>query len=141
MGAETKAKVIDGLACSSTPLPVMRALDILTECTGLMDAANNAESDAAMFGAIAKQLGGGKLRDLLPRILAGTKVKTPEGDVVLSSGELIDHAFDGHFGSLPAVFAFAVEVSFADFFEGFARVAAQLKAKAEARAKLAKPSP
>lgn len=133
--ADAKVKVCDGLTCSSTPLPVMRALDILTECTGLMDAANNADSDIAMFGAVAKQLGGGKLRDLLPRILAGTKVKTTEADVLLDSGEMIDHAFDGKMGALPAVFAFAVEVSFMDFFEGFARVAAQLKAKAEAKAK------
>lgn len=137
MAAEAKARVCDGLACVSMPLPVMRALDIITECTGLLEAANNAESDVAMFGAIAKQLGS-KLRDLLPRILAGTKVKTPDGDVTLNSVEMIDLAFDGHFGALPAVFAFAVEVSFLDFSEGFARVAAQVKAK---RAKMAAPKP
>lgn len=135
MSAEAKARICDGLACSSMPLPVMRALDILTEATGLMDAATNADSDMAMFGAVAKQLGGGKLRELLPRILAGTKVKTSEGEVLLDSPEMIDHAFDGKMGALPAVFAFAVEVSFMDFFEGSARVAAQLKAKAEAKAK------
>lgn len=133
MGAEPKARVCDGLSCVSMPLPVMRALDILTECTGLMEAANDADSDAAMFGAVAKQLGNGKLRDLLPRILAGTKVKTPDGEVTLNAPEMIDLAFDGHFGALPAVFAFAVEVSFLDFFEGFARVAAQLKAKRDAK--------
>lgn len=125
MAAEPKTRVIDGLACTSTPLPVMRALNIITECTGLMEAMD-AGSDVAMFGAVAKELGG-KLDDLLPRILAGTKIKTPEGDVTLNTGAMIDHAFDGRMGALPAVFAFACEVSFRDFFGGLVRLIAQLK--------------
>lgn len=123
MAAQAKNKAIEGVACSSMPLPPFRSLDLLPELSGLMDA-NGArlEDDQAVFVALAKNLGGGKLRKLLPEILAGTKLAIAESStpLTLNTVEAIDLAFDGRMNLLAPVVAFALEVSFRDFFAGLA---------------------
>lgn len=129
MAAEPKVKNIEGLTVKSTPLPVMRALDLVPELADLLDP--TAESDVAMFAAVAKGLRG-RLRQLLPQILAGTTVTvTLNGDpkpISLNSPEAIDLAFDGHMRAFIPVVAFALEVSFRDFFEGGAQAVKALRA-------------
>ncbi len=129
--AASQTKLIEGLAVKSTPLPPMRALDLVPELAAAFDP-SGAENDIGMFIAVAKGLGGGKLRHLLPQILAGTTVTiTQNGQpvpVMLTSPEALDLAFDGHMRAFIGVVAFALEVSFRDFFEGGAQTVKGLRA-------------
>lgn len=133
--AESVTTSIEGLIVKSTPLPPFRALDLVPEIVGLIEPNASADSDAAMFAAILRGLGGGKLRELLPRILAGTEVMLPQAGaaaipVRLDSVDGINLVFDGRMGAFPAVVGFAIRVSFADFLEGFGRAVQQFKAQA-----------
>ncbi len=131
MSAPAQTRVIEGLNVSSTPLPPFRSLDLLPEIMGLMEPGAGASSDVAMFAAIAKGLGNGKLRTLLPQLLAGTKLTITEGGspmtVTLNDVPTIDLAFDGRMKALPAVVGFAMEVSFRDFLDGLAQIVKDLR--------------
>lgn len=133
--AEPVVQSIEGLTVKSTPLPPFRALDLVPEIIGLAAPGANMDSDAATFATILRGLGGGKLRELLPRILAGTKVMLPQAggaaiEVQLDSVDGINLVFDGRMGAFPAVVGFAIRVSFADFLEGFGRAVQSFKAPA-----------
>jgi len=118
----------------STPLPPFRAIDLLPELAALADEAGVSGSDGAAFLAIAKKLGGGKARHLIPQVLAGTKITVTENGqpmpILLNTVEAFDLAFDGRMGLIAPVIAMALEVSFRDFFDGFAQLAKRLKAPA-----------
>lgn len=122
MAAQPKTELIEGLPVTTTPLPPMRALDLLPELMDLAD--GGATSDVAMLASVAKKLAGGKMRTLLPMVLAGTSVSVAENGksspVPLNDVALIDLAFDGHMRALAPVIAFALEASFGDFFAGLA---------------------
>ncbi len=122
MSATAKTEIVEGLPVSTTPLPPFRALDLLPELMELAD--GNATNDVAMLASVAKKLGGGRMRTLLPQILAGTVVTVTENGktspVPLTSPELIDLVFDGRMKAFAPVVAFALEASFADFFAGLA---------------------
>lgn len=133
MSVAPVSRAIEGLgAVTSTPLPPFRALDLLPEVAGLIDKGASAPNDVAMFAAIMRGLGGGKMRELLPQILAGTKVPVTENGktipIQLNTVEAIDMAFDGRMETLADVIALAVEVSFKPFLSGLARSAQRLRA-------------
>ncbi len=132
MAAAAQVRVIEGLNVTSTPLPPFRALDLLPEIMGLIEPGANAGSDMALFSAISKGLGQGKLRTLLPQILAGTKLTITEGGtpvaITLNEVGAIDLAFDGRMKALPGVVGFALEVSFGDFLGGLGQLVKQLRA-------------
>lgn len=137
MAAEPVTRSIDGFSVSSTPLPPMRAIDLIPEVASLMDDAAELETNAAMFFQIAKKLGQGRARELLPRILAGTKITVTENGapipITLNTVETFDLAFDGRMGLIIPVIAMALEVSFKDFFAGLARIAKDFREKAKAQ--------
>ncbi len=134
MAAQPQTKAIEGVAVTSTPLPPFRALDLLPELGALMDSSgvSLADNDGAMFVALARNLGGGKLRKLLPELFAGTKIAIPESTtpLLINTPEAIDLAFDGRMNLLAPALAFALEVSFRDFFAGLALAVKDLKARA-----------
>lgn len=131
MAVEPKSCSIEGLAVTSTPLPPFRALDLLPEIAGLVGPGAGSDQTSRMLGII-KGLGSGKLRTLLPQLLAGTKVTITDGGktntITLSTVEMIDLAFDGRMRALPGVIMFALEVSFADFLAGLVQAAEKLEA-------------
>lgn len=135
MAATPVSRAMDsGEVVVSTALPPFRAIDLLPELAALADEANVAGSDAAAFLTIARKLGGGKARHLLPLVLAGTKITVTENGqpmpILLNTVEAFDLAFDGRMSLIAPVVAMALEVSFRDFFDGFARLAKRLKAPA-----------
>jgi len=127
MDGKAKSRVVEGLPVTSTPLTPWRTLDLLPELSGLMEPGAGADSDLEMFAKVVSGMGKGKLRELLPQILAGTKVTVEESGkptpVPLNSVEMFDLVFDGRMEALPGVVAFALEVSFGGFLAGLARLA------------------
>lgn len=133
--AEPVTKLIEGLTFVSRALPPFRSIDLLPELAAAIGgAAAKSATDLDMVIAVIRGLGAGKLRELLPKILAGTTVTvTNHGapqKVALTSVEAIDLAFDGNMKALPQAIALALEVSFGDFFAGFGLAAEAYKAKA-----------
>lgn len=136
MSVESKRETIEGLSVKSTPLPVMDALDLYPELLEFTSAFLNASDDGEFIGVVSKLLGNKRLRALLPKILAGTTVQVPDRDsgrdiaITLTDVNAINLAFDGRMKALPGVVAFAIRVSFADFFAGSAQLVEQLRAPA-----------
>ncbi len=124
MTAATSTRTINGMIVKSTPLDPFRTLDLIPELTGLLNEVDGQGSTIGMFVRGMKQLGGGRLKVLLPQVLAGTSMPI-DGGAYLSLGQVdnINIAFDGKMGMLPDVVAFAMEVSFADFLAGLGRIA------------------
>lgn len=127
-----QTRCIEGLTVTCKPLPPMRSLDLVPELAGLFEHGAGAENDVDMLIGLARGLAGGKLRSLLPQLLASTKVITDTAGkpttVTLNSPEMIDLAFDGHMKAFIPTVAFALEVSFRDFFEGGAQAVRALRA-------------
>lgn len=87
------------------------------------------------FAGVARYLSGGKLAELLPRLLAGTDVvfKGDGRKYSLGGGRAtISEAFTGRAKYMPAVLRIVLEANYADFFDGLAL--AGLKVPEEIRA-------
>lgn len=127
-GVQPVLRTIGGVAVKSTPLDPFRTLDLIPEITGLIGDTSGAKTDVDVFLKATKNLGGGKLRTLLPQILAGTSMPVEGGAYLpMNTVEHINMCFDGKMAMLPEVIAFAMEVSFSDFLAGLASVAKQFK--------------
>lgn len=123
MAATPVTRIFDGTTVTSTPLPPMRALDLVSELSGpLQGLKSNSEIQSALLFALTSL----NFRQLLPKLLVSTTITVADGGapmkINLNTTEAIDLAFDGRMGIFLEVVAFALEVTYKDFFAGAARI-------------------
>lgn len=129
---EPRTEIIEGVSVRSAPLSPFASLDLLPELADLIGGALGQDSDAAAAVALARGLSNGKLRAILPQLLAATQVAVTQNNkqvwVPLNETDNINLAFAGRMNAFVGVVAFAFKVTFADFFEGGARAVKALRA-------------
>lgn len=134
MAIETKTREIRGLQVHTTQLPVRKAYKlapkigmIIAPALGELPEGLDLESDVSALGpAFSKlfsALDDAEQDNLMEALLQGTSVVVPNiGMLSLSTPEHIDTAFAGNLMALMQTLWFALEVNFADFFEGASQI-------------------
>jgi hypothetical protein len=136
MGLKTEEREINGLVVTTTELPAMRALKLLTRLgkvfgpmlAGLPDLKSGQLGNLAVATALGTALGRLEEADvssLTRDILASTRVRVEHEKgprvVELTSESSINTVFEGRLNDLLLTLAFALEVNFAAFFLGLRR--------------------
>ncbi len=140
MGLKSETRSFgDDLKVSTTQLPPMRAMPLVTQVGRLVGSAlasgateiagkKLAEIDfsklGAVFAGVCAQLEGDELSKLTRALLSNTSAELEiDGKlrrVELRNDDVINSVFAGRFFTLFEVLAFAIEVNFGDFFGGTA---------------------
>lgn len=118
----SKTKTIDGLAVTSMSLEPADACDLLPEIAPIIGTLFSAQKAIAEQGiadalkALGQTLGGGKLTDLMVRLLSSTIITDPNGTKFrITDRATFNLAFGGRMWSAFAVAAFAFEVTYGNF--------------------------
>lgn len=133
MALKTEVREIHGLTVTSTQLPPMRSVMLMTRMArlglpafakmegltigglGQLDLSALAPALAELFGRLSDR----DAADLVRAILEGTSVREGNGkSVELINDGAIDTVFSGRLPALFAVVRFCVEVNYRDFFAG-----------------------
>lgn len=132
MGLTNDTRTIDGLEVRSTQLPALRTLALsarlgrviapaIDKAGGLSFQSSVTDMMPALAD-ICTRLTEGEIETLACEILAATSVTLDEGKgprlITLNNRMAIDTVFSGRFKTMLLVLAFALEVNFADFFDG-----------------------
>lgn len=128
MPLKIESKDINGLHVTTTQLPALRALNLLTRIgkiiapiLGSMPHVKsvkdlNTIALNAALGSLFAQLGEDEAARLARQILVATKVTVDGKFIELTTDNAINLVFDGRLGDLFSVIGFALEVNFAGFF-------------------------
>lgn len=115
----TKSEKFDGVTIHSVELEFCASTDLAEEFMQILGSsvAGNGDIDVA---SVARQFVGGRLTALLPQLLAATTVIVPGvGQFDLNTREALNDAFAGRKRLIFPAVKLALEVSFADFLDGF----------------------
>lgn len=119
----SRVETVEGVEIHSVELEFCDAADLLPELLAIVapagGVANGMLNIGEAVGAMARELVGGRLTALMPKVLAATSVLIPGvGLIDLTSRENLNRALSGRKKFIFPVMKLALEVSFADFLDG-----------------------
>lgn len=128
MALRSETRDIDGMSMTTTQLPALRSLALMTRLSkiiapalGYLDGLD-LKSDISALGpalaALFAGLDGEQAQALAREILIASTIVIDGRMVALSDGTMIDHAFSGKMKSFLGALKFALEVNYSDFLGG-----------------------
>lgn len=131
----TKELTVENVTFHSTELEFCDATDVLADMLAVIAPGGGTFQEGLAtrgeaIGQMAKELAGGRLTSLLPRILAGTTMiirGEGAGKVdLINSREKLNQAFSGRKKFVFPAVKLALEVSFKDFLDGLALIGVKI---------------